>query len=72
MAITSPKGGRVHRFSPEGAFLGAFARPEVCGVAPLPGGFLLSDGLGGLVGLGEEAVPLAATPSLWDNHVVAL
>ena len=72
VAITSPKGGRVQRFSPEGSFLGAFARPEVCGVAPLPGGFLLSDGLGGLVALEAEAAPLAATPSLWDNHVVAL
>lgn len=72
VAITSPKGGRVQRFDPSGAFTGAFARPEVCGVAPRPGGFLLSDGLGGLVALGEEAAPLAATPSLWDNHVVAL
>lgn len=71
-AITSPKGGRVQRFSPEGAFLGSFARPEVCGIAPLPGGFLLSDGLGGLVRLGDGAEPLAATGSAWDNHVVAL
>jgi hypothetical protein len=78
VAITSPRGGRVQRFDAGGAFLGAFARPEVCGVAPLPDGFLLSDGLGGLVALGAlgapgaEARPLAARPSLWDNHVVAL
>ena len=47
-------------------------RPEVCGIAPLPGGFLVSDGLGGLVRLGEAAEPLAATDRAWDNHIVAL
>jgi hypothetical protein len=72
VAITSPKGGRAQRFSPEGAFLGSFARPEACGLAPLPGGFLLSDGLGGLVRLGEATAPLGATGSAWDNHIVAL
>ncbi len=72
VAITSPKGGRVQRFSAGGAFLGSLARPEACGLAPLPGGFLVSDGLGGLVRLGADAAPLAATESAWDNHVVAL
>ena len=72
VAISSPKGGRVQRFGAEGAFAGAFARAEVCGLAPLPDGFLLSDGLGGLVALGEAPAPLAATRSAWDNHVVTL
>ena len=50
-AITSPKGGRPQRFDAAGAFLGHVSCPEVCGVAPLGQGFLLSDGLGGLVAL---------------------
>lgn len=73
VAITSPRGGRVQRFDAGGGFLGSFARSEVCGVAPLGAGFLLSDGLGGIVAIeGDAARPLARGDSAWDNHVVAL
>ena len=73
IALTSPRGGRLHRFDDTGAFLGAVSRADVCGLAPRPGGFLASDGLGGLIALeGGDARPLAAHPCAWDNHIVAL
>ena len=73
VAITSPRGGRAQRFDATGTFLGHVVRPEVCGVAPLGDGFLLSDGLGGLVAVeGEEARPLSRAGVAWDNHLFAL
>lgn len=73
IAITSPRGGRLHRFSPEGAFLGGVSRSDVCGLAALPDGFLASDGLGGLIAVNADAtIPLAATDRSWDNHLVHL
>lgn len=70
-AISSPRGGRIHRFSRDGTFLGAVQRPDVCGLAPLPGGLLTSDGLGGLLAV-EDGVPrlLARHDLAWDNHIV--
>jgi hypothetical protein len=73
VAITSPKGGRAQRFDAAGTFLGHVLRPEVCGVAPLGEGFLLSDGLGGLVAVeGAEVRPLSRVAVAWDNHLFAL
>ena len=73
VAITSPRGGRVHRFSADGAFLGAVSRQDVCGLAAHRNGFLASDGMGGLVTIeGARARPLARWPRAWDNHIVAL
>jgi hypothetical protein len=73
VAITSPRGGRVQRFGADGAFLGAVARGDVCGVAPLGPGFLLSDGQGGLLALaGDGVTPLARAGRAWDNHIVTL
>ncbi|MFW5642313.1 MAG: DUF1513 domain-containing protein [Roseicyclus sp.] len=73
IAITSPRGGRLHRFSAEGAFLGAVSRPDVCGLAPMGRGYLASDGLGGLISVGAAGpTPLALADCAWDNHIVAL
>ena len=72
VAITSPKGGRLHRFAPDGGFLGGVARPDVCGLASHPEGLLASDGFGGLVLAGGEIRALARHPCAWDNHIVAL
>lgn len=73
IAITSPRGGRLHRFSADGAFLGAVSRADVCGLAPLGSGYLASDGLGGLLSVdGAEPTPLARVDCAWDNHIVAL
>ncbi len=73
VAITSPRGGRIHRFGADGAFLGAVSRSDVCGLARHPRGFLASDGLGGLLLIeGGEAHIAARSDVAWDNHVVCL
>ncbi|MEQ8900691.1 MAG: DUF1513 domain-containing protein [Roseovarius sp.] len=73
VAITSPRGGRLHRFSPNGRFLGAVSRADVCGLASRADGFLLSDGLGGLLAFdGTHPEPLSQGSMAWDNHIVSL
>lgn len=73
IAITSPRGGRLHRFSAKGGFLGAVSRPDICGLAPRRDGYLASDGLGGLIAVsGDEATPLNRYGCAWDNHIVSL
>lgn len=73
IAITSPRGGRMHRFLADGTFLGAVSRADVCGLAPRDGGYLASDGLGGLMAVGKhDTMPLARVDCAWDNHLVAL
>jgi len=73
VAITSPRRGRLHRFSPAGQFLGAVSRADVCGLAPRADGFLLSDGLGGVLALtGPAPRPLSQHRPAWDNHIVTL
>lgn len=73
VAITSPRGGRLHRFTPDGEFIASFARSDVCGLAALGDGYLASDGLGGLIAL-DHAGPRALNrmPSAWDNHLIAI
>ena len=73
LAITSPRGGRLHRFSDNGTFLGPVSRPDVCGLAPLAGGYLASDGLGGLIAIGQSGTTaLNRMTCAWDNHIVPL
>lgn len=73
IAISSPKGGRVHRFSEDGDFLGAVRRMDVCGLAPREDGFLASDGLGGLIAIVQGRTErLARQDCAWDNHVIAI
>jgi hypothetical protein len=72
IAITSPRGGRLHRFSDEGGFLGVVSRADVCGLAPNVGGYLASDGLGGLIAISAKGpMPLARVDCAWDNHIVS-
>nr|WP_319246276.1 DUF1513 domain-containing protein [uncultured Celeribacter sp.] len=73
IGITSPRGGRLHRFAPDGSFLGAVTRADICGLAPYGEGYLGSDGFGALLALKEGMSPLNAVPGLaWDNHLVKL
>lgn len=73
IAITSPRGGRMHRFSAGGRFLGAVSRTDICGLAPRQDGYLASDGLGGLIAISpSRTAPLTRTDCAWDNHIVAL
>ncbi|WP_136441468.1 DUF1513 domain-containing protein [Pacificoceanicola onchidii] len=73
IAITSPRGNRLHRFTAEGHFLGAVSRSDICGLAPLADGYLASDGGGGLLAI-EMGKPraLALHSCAWDNHIVTL
>lgn len=73
LAISSPRGGWLHRFSDNGDFLGAVPRADVCGLASLGSGYLASDGLGGLIAVDPGgARVLGRHPVAWDNHIVAL
>ncbi len=73
VAITSPRGGRLQRFTSDGTFLGAVLRADLCGLAPFGAGYLGSDGFGALLALKDDMRPLTAVPGLaWDNHLVAL
>ncbi len=73
-AITGPRGGMVMAWDGEGAPAGAWFRPDVCGIAPAAGGWMATDGLGGVTGLDAGlSVRGAARHSVaWDNHLVRI
>lgn len=73
VAITSPRGNRLHRFSAAGCFIGSVSRSDVCGLAAHRDGWLASDGLGGLIAIAEgQPRRLASMSCAWDNHIVSL
>jgi hypothetical protein len=78
IATSAPRGGQTLFWKAEtGAFLGAQAIPDGCGVAPIDqGSFLVSDGNGALSLVGDPEAPaeiLARPPGIsWDNHMAAL
>ena len=73
VAITCPKGGVLALFGSDGQFLEMVARQDICGVGPTTGGFIATDGLGGVVSVGAEGLrPVGAFDRAWDNHLVAI
>lgn len=73
VAITSPRGGRVHLFDRAGGFLRRTLRRDVCGVAAGAQGLIVTDGMGGVLQLDtEEARALRKAPRAWDNHLIRL
>ncbi|AUH34509.1 DUF1513 domain-containing protein [Paracoccus tegillarcae] len=73
VAITSPRGGRLHRFRPDGRFIAATTRADACGLAGISGGFLLTDGGGGVLTAEQGRMrSLGLRRRSWDNHVIAL
>ncbi|WP_146585577.1 DUF1513 domain-containing protein [Puniceibacterium confluentis] len=73
IALTSPHGSVVCVFEAAGQFVGMLNRADVSGVGPATGGFLTTDGLGGLCRIkGGALSPLVAAPRAWDNHLVTL
>ena len=74
IALTSPKGGVAMIFAGSGAHLATVERPDICGVAARPGGgFLATDGTGGLSMMSARGLErLGQAPLFWDNHLVAL
>ena len=72
-AITSPRGGRVHVFTLDGALAQVVQRADVCGVARAGAGMIVSDGFGGLLTLDQARLhPLRKAARNWDNHIVAI
>ena len=72
VAITSPRGGRLHVFDQNG-FAESVLRPDICGVAPASEGFLATDGLGGVMAAGVDGlVTLSRHDNAWDNHLVVI
>ncbi len=74
IAITSPKGGVAMVFDAKGTYLASHERPDVSGVAALPsGGFLATDGTGGLSLVGAAGLTRISQAAVsWDNHLVAI
>lgn len=73
LAITSPKGGAVQVFTTDGRFAATHRRPDACGVAAGPGGFIVTDGNGAISSLDATGLlPRRSTALSWDNHLVAL
>ncbi|SNR27985.1 DUF1513 domain-containing protein [Puniceibacterium sediminis] len=73
VALTSPHGGVLSLFDAAGQFQGMMARTDVSGVGPAEGGFMTTDGLGGLCSIAGDALsPLNSAPRAWDNHLVTL
>lgn len=73
VGITSPRGGRLHLFDTGGRFQASHRRADICGLAPGPGGFVATDGLGGILRGAEIALyRLNVAERAWDNHLVAI
>lgn len=73
IALTGPRGGRVQLYSEQDGFLGVWPRGDICGVAPGQGGFLATDGGGGVARVTPSGfTPIRAHDLFWDNHLVWL
>lgn len=72
-AVSCPRGGRVVIFDSAGQHRQTIERADVCGLAPMGAGFVMTDGLGGLLRLEDGRVSvLGSQRRSWDNHAVAL
>ncbi|MEM7506752.1 MAG: DUF1513 domain-containing protein [Pseudomonadota bacterium] len=73
-AITSPRGGRVMAWNIDGGTPDIWARPDVCGLAPGPRGWIATDGFGGVFSLGPDLTParLRRHSLAFDNHLVGI
>ncbi|WP_299954784.1 DUF1513 domain-containing protein [uncultured Roseobacter sp.] len=74
IAVTSPRGGRLHVYDAELARLDHVTPLEdVCGVAPHVDGFTLTSGTGNLRNLkGPEVLHSAHSMLRWDNHLISI
>ncbi len=73
IGITSPRGGRLHIFDDTGAFRATHLRADICGLTAGPGGFIATDGQGGVWQASPERfVPRHRSARNWDHHVVTL
>ncbi|MTH96962.1 DUF1513 domain-containing protein [Roseibium sp. RKSG952] len=72
VAITCPRGNALHCFdTTSGAFTGAFALQDVCGLSSGPTGLIYTTGNGDVGRLATYGAETRATaPCQWDNHLV--
>lgn len=78
VAISSPKGGRLHVFDANAtdaaaSFQAALTRADICGLATRGNEMIATDGLGGVLGVTATGLSaLSRANRAWDNHIVAL
>lgn len=75
IGITSPRGGIAQFFDLETGTLHAEIKaPDICGLAPHPGGFLATDGHGNVIRISPQAATRIHphTAISWDNHLVSI
>lgn len=73
VAITCPRGGVTAVFDVDGRFVAMPARTDVCGIGAGATGFLMTDGLGGVMQLTTDTLlPLASFNRAWDNHLISV
>lgn len=71
VAITCPKGGVMTGFDEDGRFTHVAERADVCGIGAGPSGFLVTDGLGGVMQMTKDNLrALASFNRAWDNHLI--
>ncbi|WP_169545670.1 DUF1513 domain-containing protein [Sneathiella aquimaris] len=68
VAFSAPKGNRVLIWNhQESSFETGYSESDICGLAPMGSGFLMSTGPGKLIHETTEQLPFQ-----WDNHITAL
>ena len=74
LAVTSPRGGLCRIFDlPAGNLSGQLVMEDVCGVAPLDDGFLITAGTGLVARESARVGPRSGRfPFRWDNHLIPL
>ena len=72
IAVTSAPGGLVMVFDHAGQPVASHFRADLCGVAALGTGFVVTDGLGAAWRLGGGLELLEKHATAWDNHLVAI
>lgn len=73
IAITSPRGGRIHCFGSEGGFIASHKCADVCGLAAADGGFVASDGMGRISVVAGRLRHISSNPErAWDNHLISV
>lgn len=74
VAITSPRGGKIHVFDwANRSYIADYDMQDVCGVAAHKDGFTLTTGTGEIATLTKDGlINPTMTPFSWDNHAVSL
>lgn len=73
LAVTSPRAGEAQVFDAQsGAQIDRIQNDDVCGVAALDAGLMLTNGRGQVFHLGQFESRIATHTLAWDNHLVSI